>query len=78
MVKDEDVGKILTDWKFDQKTITDYDGSGLSEENKKTVLTMRSPKEDVKSMRATSLDKQYKENYHNFEQELYNRMAQRM
>ena len=73
----EDMDKILTDWKFEQKLVTEFDGSEMSEENKKTILMSIMPGEHVEYMRGKFMEDKFKDDYFAFEQELYDRMAQR-
>ena len=45
--KADELDKILSEWKYDQKLITEFDGSEISEEQQKTILMTVMPKEKV-------------------------------
>jgi len=68
---------ILADWKYEQKLITEFDNTELPEEQQKTILMTIMPKENVEHMRDHYFEEKFKDNYHAFEQELFNRIEQR-
>ena len=68
---------IRTGWKYDQKLVTEFDGSDLSEEHKKTLVMFIMLGEHVEHMRGKFMEDKFKDDYFAFEQELYDRMAQK-
>ena len=77
VIKAEDLDKVLTEWKYEQQLVTEFDGSELNEENQKSILMTIMPKEHVEYMRDHFLYNQFKDDCHAFEQELYNRIDQK-
>ena len=75
--KPEDLDKIIAEWKFDQRLVTEFDGTELTEEQLKTILMTIMPKDHVEYMRDHFFDAKFEGNYYAFEQELYNRIDQR-
>ena len=75
--KPDDLDKILADWKYEQKVVTEFDQSELDEEMKRTILMTIMPKDYVEYMRDKFMEEKYKDNYHAFEQELYDRISQK-
>jgi len=76
-MKADELDKILAEWKYEQKLITEFDNTEMPEEQQKTILMTVMPKEHVEYMRDHYFDDKFKDNYHAFEQELYNRIEQR-
>ena len=76
-VKADDLDKILAEWKYEQQIVMEFDGSELGDENQRSILMTMMPKEHVEYMRDHFLDNRFKDDYHAFEQEIYNRMDQK-
>ena len=70
----EQLDTILAQWKEEQRWVTEWDQSELSDEHQKAILMSIMPKDYVKHMREHYRDKELK-SYHAFEQELMTQIA---
>ena len=76
--KVSETNKILTDWKHVRQCIIEEDKSyKMDDETMQTILLKIMPQEYVKDMRDKLTEGKYRDDYHGFEQELFDEVSTR-